>query len=276
MEKFVLLSTQVELQEAELRSCRALIEELSRSGQRMLVLLPEGSGADEAEKAAAKREADRLVAEKAEAERVARIAAQKIELDKAKAERMAAMAAAVAEKEKADAEQRAAETAESAKRMGAGKAEADRLAQLAAEKAEAERMATQASAAAAAAAADAAADAAAAAAAAANGDLTDVMVEQLKMILSRNHARVIDLFRLWDINSDMRISRPELRRAFDELGFEIPGGALDALFTAFDVNGNQYIDYPEMHNRLRSWAASSTTRTLWRVPRRSSRVSASR
>jgi Ca2+-binding EF-hand superfamily protein len=257
MEKFVLLSTQVELQEAELRSCRALIEELSRSGQRMLVLLPEGSGADEAEKAAAKREADRLVAEKAEAERVARIAAQKIELDKAKAERMAAMAAAVAEKEKADAEQRAAETAESAKRMGAGKAEADRLAQLAAEKAEAERMATQASAAAAAAAADAAADAAAAAAAAANGDLTDVMVEQLKMILSRNHARVIDLFRLWDINSDMRISRPELRRAFDELGFEIPGGALDALFTAFDVNGNQYIDYPEMHNRLRSWAADT-------------------
>ena len=255
MEKFVLLSTQVELQEAELRSCRALIEELSRSGQRMLVLLPEGSGADEAEKAAAKREADRLVAEKAEAERVARIAAQKIELDKAKAERMAAMAAAVAEKEKADAEQRAAETAESAKRMGAGKAEADRLAQLAAEKAEAERMATQA--AAAAAAADAAADAAAAAAAAANGDLTDVMVEQLKMILSRNHARVIDLFRLWDINSDMRISRPELRRAFDELGFEIPGGALDALFTAFDVNGNQYIDYPEMHNRLRSWAADT-------------------
>ena len=259
MEKFVLLSTQVELQEAELRSCRALIEELSRSGQRMLVLLPEGSGADEAEKAAAKREADRLVAEKAEAERVARIAAQKIELDKAKAERMAAMAAAVAEKEKADAEQRAAETAESAKRMGAGKAEADRLAQLAAEKAEAERMATQASAAAAAAAAaaDAAADAAAAAAAAANGDLTDVMVEQLKMILSRNHVRVIDLFRLWDINSDMRISRPELRRAFDELGFEIPGGALDALFTAFDVNGNQYIDYPEMHNRLRSWAADT-------------------
>jgi Ca2+-binding EF-hand superfamily protein len=265
MEKFVLLSTQVELQEAELRSCRALIEELSRSGQRMLVLLPEGSGADEAEKAAAKREADRLVAEKAEAERVARIAAQKIELDKAKAERMAAMAAAVAEKEKADAEQRAAETAESAKRMGAGKAEADRLAQLAAEKAEAERMATQASAAAAPAAAaaaaadaaDAAADAAAAAAAAANGDLTDVMVEQLKMILSRNHARVIDLFRLWDINSDMRISRPELRRAFDELGFEIPGGALDALFTAFDVNGNQYIDYPEMHNRLRSWAADT-------------------
>eukprot|EP00900_Chrysochromulina_parva_P020787 jgi/Chrpa1/3341/Chrysochromulina_OHIO_Genome00003463-RA len=148
MEKFVLLSTQVELQEAELRSCRALIEELSRSGQRMLVLLPEGSGADEAEKAAAKREADRLVAEKAEAER-------------------------------------------------------------------------------------------------------------LKMILSRNHARVIDLFRLWDINSDMRISRPELRRAFDELGFEIPGGALDALFTAFDVNGNQYIDYPEMHNRLRSWAADT-------------------
>ena len=244
MEKFVLLSTQVELQEAELRSCRALIEELSRSGQRMLVLLPEGSGADEAEKAAAKREADRLVAEKAEAERVARIAAQKIELDKAKAERMAAMAAAVAEKEKADAEQRAAETAESAKRMGAGKAEA-------------ERMVTQASAAAAAAAADAAADAAAAAAAAANGDLTDVMVEQLKMILSRNHVRVIDLFRLWDINSDMRISRPELRRAFDELGFEIPGGALDALFTAFDVNGNQYIDYPEMHNRLRSWAADT-------------------
>ena len=263
MEKFVLLSTQVELQEAELRSCRALIDELSRPGQRMLVLLPGGSGADEAEKAekaAAKKEADRLVAEKAEAERVARIAAQKIELDKAKAERMAAMAAAVAEKEKSEAEQRAVETAEEAKRMGAERAEADRLARLAAEKADVERMATQASAAAAvaAAAADAAADAAAAAAAAANGDLTDVMVEQLKMILSRNYVRVIDLFRLWDINSDMRISKLELRRAFDELGFEIPGGVLDALFTAFDVNGNQYIDYPEMHSRLRSWGAADT------------------
>ena len=68
------------------------------------------------------------MAEKAEAERVARIAAQKIELDKAKAERMAAMAAAVAEKEKSEAEQRAVETAEEAKRMGAERAEADRLA----------------------------------------------------------------------------------------------------------------------------------------------------
>jgi len=84
-----------------------------------------------AEKAAAeKAEADRIAAEKAEADR---IAAEKAAAEKAEADRIAAEKAAA---EKAEADRIAAEKAE-ADRIAAEKAEADRIA---AEKAEAERL----------------------------------------------------------------------------------------------------------------------------------------
>ncbi len=88
-------------------------------------------------------------------------------------------------------------------------------------------------------------------------DLTDLIVEQLKLILARDRVRVIDLFRSWDANGDNRVSKAEIGRAFTELGFEIPDDALSALFTAFDRDGSQLIEYQEAHNKLRSWAGDA-------------------
>ena len=95
------------------------------------------------------------------------------------------------------------------------------------------------------------------------------IVDQLKLILSRDRKRAIDLFRSWDTNGDHRISKAEIGRAFIELGIEIPDNVLnevfraldlrstgkvfaevDALFAALDLDGSGQIEFAEMNEAL--------------------------
>ena len=99
--------------------------------------------------------------------------------------------------------------------------------------------------------------------------LSSQIVDQLKLILSRDRKRVIDLFRSWDTNGDHRISKAEIGRAFIELGIEIPDNVLnevfraldlrstgkvfaevDALFAALDLDGSGQIEFSEMNEAL--------------------------
>ena len=99
--------------------------------------------------------------------------------------------------------------------------------------------------------------------------LSSQIVDQLKLILSRDRKRVIDLFRSWDTNGDHRISKAEIGRAFIELGIEIPDNVLnevfraldlrstgkvfaevDAFFAALDLDGSGQIVFSEMNEAL--------------------------
>ena len=99
--------------------------------------------------------------------------------------------------------------------------------------------------------------------------LSSQIVDQLKLILSRDRKRVIDLFRSWDTDGDHRISKAEIGRAFIELGIEIPDNVLnevfraldlrstgkvfaevDALFAALDLDGSGQIEFAEMNEAL--------------------------
>ena len=51
------------------------------------------------------------------------------------------------------------------------------------------------------------------------------MVRQLLKFLQSHAGRVNDLFRAWDTNGDGLISKPEMRRALLELGYDLTGAA---------------------------------------------------
>lgn len=75
--------------------------------------------------------------------------------------------------------------------------------------------------------------------------------EQLKEALSKNAARVIDLFREWDANGDGEISKKEFRQAMPLLGFELPAKAIDALFDENDPDRTGVMDFKELQKMLK-------------------------
>ena len=78
--------------------------------------------------------------------------------------------------------------------------------------------------------------------------------EQLQAELSKNHARVLDLFRRWDDNFDGVIAKKEFQRAVVELGYSALPETIDALFDAFDADGGGTIEYSELYKLLRARA----------------------
>lgn len=58
--------------------------------------------------------------------------------------------------------------------------------------------------------------------------------EQIIAALSRNAAKVLDLFRSWDNNNDGIVTRAEFHKAMRELGLEVPKTAIDAIFSKWD------------------------------------------
>ena len=58
------------------------------------------------------------------------------------------------------------------------------------------------------------------------------MQSEMRHALVAQHARVIDLFRQWDMNGDGRIRKRELRKALAALGYHVPPYMCDALFQA--------------------------------------------
>ena len=74
---------------------------------------------------------------------------------------------------------------------------------------------------------------------------------QLRAHLARNHGKVLDLFRRWDVDGDGTVRKVEMRRAVASLGFDAPSSAVDALFDSFDRDSGGGIEYKELCRVLR-------------------------
>jgi len=82
---------------------------------------------------------------------------------------------------------------------------------------------------------------------------------QLQEALSKQGARVMDLFREWDADGDGEVSKDEFRKAMPMLGLDYPMTAMDALFDSFDKDGGGTIDFKEIQKMMRRPPGSTTT-----------------
>ena len=82
--------------------------------------------------------------------------------------------------------------------------------------------------------------------------------QALMAVLQAHHARVIDLFRMWDENDDGLISVGEFSRglAMLELDDGLDEKDVNELFARLDVSGDGYLDYEELHRILRVGSAA--------------------
>ena len=89
-------------------------------------------------------------------------------------------------------------------------------------------------------------------ASAANDLETDYHVPNLRIRLASNHAKVLDLFRSYDVDGAGTVRKVEMRRAVHSLGLEPPPSAIDALFESFHRDEGGGLDYRELCRVLRN------------------------
>ena len=78
------------------------------------------------------------------------------------------------------------------------------------------------------------------------------LISELRVALSSQVGRVVDLFREWDENADGKVSKKEFRRALPMLGLKgVPAADADALFDSLDPDGSGEIEYKELNKLLR-------------------------
>lgn len=75
--------------------------------------------------------------------------------------------------------------------------------------------------------------------------------ERLRKALADNVARVIDLFREWDVNGDGVVSKGEFSRALHSLGLTQERTLARAVFDTFDIDGSGEISIGEMDVALK-------------------------
>ena len=78
-----------------------------------------------------------------------------------------------------------------------------------------------------------------------------VSLAQLRMALTKNAGRVIDLFREWDEDGDGTVTKKEFRKAMPHLGLEVPKEAIDELFDTIDPDGSGQLSFKELQKALR-------------------------
>ena len=78
--------------------------------------------------------------------------------------------------------------------------------------------------------------------------------EGLRDALTKNSARVMDLFRDWDDDGNGTISKKEFFKAMRALGVGAPKAEIDALFDKFDVDGGGLLEAKELGKVLRRGA----------------------
>lgn len=76
-------------------------------------------------------------------------------------------------------------------------------------------------------------------------------VEKLMKVLTTNQARVIDMFRKWDFDSDSSVSCQELKRALSALCIPIDTKAIEQLFRWIDKDSSGSISFEELNQVLR-------------------------
>ena len=74
---------------------------------------------------------------------------------------------------------------------------------------------------------------------------------QIQRALSKNYARVIDLFHEWDEDGSGTVSRREFRQVLPLLGLRLERAQADQLFDAFDEDHSGELDYHELRRKLR-------------------------
>ena len=98
--------------------------------------------------------------------------------------------------------------------------------------------------------------------------------EQLRLALSKNAARVIDLFREWDEDKDGKVSKKEFRKAMPALGFDIPVAEIDALFDANDPDRSGNMEFKELKAMLKPQRGAKAVSAVTTAVNVSSAVSA--
>jgi len=86
-------------------------------------------------------------------------------------------------------------------------------------------------------------------------DLSDgapSVAEQLQQVLRDNFLRILDVFRMWDIDEDGTVSRKEFAEAIGALGYAAERTDIDAVFDHFDSDQSGMLDYHEMYAQLRA------------------------
>ena len=85
--------------------------------------------------------------------------------------------------------------------------------------------------------------------------------EQIFNALHANAAKVLDLFRSWDLNGDGTVTRGEFQKAMPLLGLEVPKPAIDELFSSWDKDGGGELTLKELNTILRAPKRDSTKAT---------------
>jgi hypothetical protein len=73
---------------------------------------------------------------------------------------------------------------------------------------------------------------------------------QIRLFMSEHAAKIIDLFREWDLDGDGRVTKAEFRKAAPKIGLDVPVEQIDELFDSFDPSGDGEIEYSELKKAL--------------------------
>lgn len=84
-----------------------------------------------------------------------------------------------------------------------------------------------------------------------DADSPEKLLKQLRDLLLRNLARVMDLFRAWDVDKSGTIEKKEFGVALRSLGIKTPRAVIDELFDYFDFDRSGSLDYSELNKKLR-------------------------
>ena len=88
-----------------------------------------------------------------------------------------------------------------------------------------------------------------------NGESAPSIAHQIRHVLAKNMARVIDLFHEWDSDGSGMISMAEFSRVLPMIGLaDISEEDAKALFGSFDCDASGAIDYGELSRQLRPQA----------------------
>ena len=82
-------------------------------------------------------------------------------------------------------------------------------------------------------------------------DASKPLSRRLAEVLASKAARVVALFREWDVNGDGGISRAEFRNSIARLGLQVDRAEMDTLFDSWDLDSSGSLEIAELHKILR-------------------------